>query len=75
MSDLRESGDIESDADLVSFLYRPLYYADPSQREGLLEEECEFIVSKNRNGRIGTAKLTFFNTKATFSEAYDMGGF
>lgn len=75
MSDLRESGDIESDADLVTFLYRPMYYADSEQKEGLLEEECEFIVSKNRNGAIGTARLTFFNTKATFDDAVDMGGF
>jgi len=75
MSDLRESGDIESDADLVTFLYRPMYYADPDQKEGLYEEECEFIVSKNRNGAIGTAKLTFFNTKATFDDAVDLGRF
>lgn len=75
MSDLRESGDIESDADLVTFLYRPMYYADPDQKEGLYDEECEFIVSKNRNGPTGTGRLTFFNTKATFDDAADMGGF
>ena len=75
MSDLRESGDIESDADLVTFLYRPMYYADPDQKEGLTDEECEFIVSKNRNGPIGTAKLTFFSARATFDDAADMGVF
>lgn len=75
MSDLRESGDIESDADLVTFLYRPMYYADQDQKEGLTDEDCEFIVSKNRNGPIGTARLTFFNTKATFDDAADMGAF
>lgn len=75
MSDLRESGDIESDADLVTFLYRPMYYADPDQKEGVMDEECEFIVSKNRNGPVGTAKLTFFNSRATFDDASDMGAF
>lgn len=75
MSDLRESGDIESDADLVTFLYRPLYYAEPSMREGLTEEPCEFIVSKNRNGRTGTANLTFHPFRASFDDAADMGAF
>jgi len=75
MSDLRESGDIESDADLVTFLYRPMYYAEQSQREGLMEEPCEFIVSKNRNGRTGTANLSFFPFRASFDDAADMGAF
>lgn len=75
MSDLRESGDIESDADLVTFLYRPMYYADQDQKIGVSEEDCEFIISKNRNGPVGTARLTFFNKKATFDDAVDLGGF
>ena len=75
MSDLRESGDIESDADMVAFLYRPMYYADPAQKEGMSEEECEYIVSKNRNGPTGTARLTFFNQKGVFDDAPDMGQF
>lgn len=54
MSDLRESGSIEQDADIVMFMYRAEYY-DPNNKPG----EAEVIVSKNRHGGVGSVKLTF----------------
>lgn len=54
LSDLRESGQVEQDADVVILLHRPEYY-DPGDRPGL----AEVIVAKNRNGPTGTVKLTF----------------
>jgi len=68
MSDLRESGDLESDADVVAFLYRPMYYADMSQRMDLDTEEAELIVTKNRNGEVGECRLQFTPTKARFDD-------
>jgi replicative DNA helicase len=55
LSDLRESGSIEQDADLVMFIYRDEYYNDESEREG----EADLIISKHRNGALGDVTLTF----------------
>ncbi len=55
LSDLRESGAIEQDADLVMFVYRDDYYDHESEREGL----ADIIISKHRNGALGTVELTF----------------
>ena len=55
LSDLRESGSIEQDADLVMFIYRDEYYDDESEREG----EADLIVAKHRNGGLGTVPLVF----------------
>jgi len=55
LSDLRESGSIEQDADLVMFIYRDEYYHEDSEREG----EADLIVSKHRNGALGDVTLTF----------------
>lgn len=55
LSDLRESGAIENDADIVLFLYRDEYYHNDSPEKGL----AEVNVAKNRNGRTGMAKLVY----------------
>jgi replicative DNA helicase len=55
LSDLRESGSIEQDADLVMFIYRDEYYDQESEREGI----ADLIISKHRNGGLGTVELTF----------------
>lgn len=55
LSDLRESGQIEQDADLVIFIYRDEYYDDQSEREG----EADLLVAKHRNGGLGNVTLAF----------------
>jgi replicative DNA helicase len=55
LSDLRESGNIEQDADLVMFIYREEYYDRESEREG----EADIIIAKHRNGALGDVVLTF----------------
>ncbi len=55
LSDLRESGSIEQDADIVSFIYREDYYEPESERQG----EADLIVAKHRNGPIGKVPLVF----------------
>ena len=54
MADLRESGAIEQDADIVLLLHRPEYY-DPNDSPG----QAELIIAKNRSGATGSIKLTF----------------
>jgi replicative DNA helicase len=71
LSDLRESGQIEQDADLVMFLYREDYYEKDSQRPG----EADLIVAKHRNGPIGDVTLTFLSRYPKFATFYREPGF
>ena len=65
LSDLRESGAIEQDADLVFFIYRDDYYkGDESEEPGI----AELIIAKHRNGPIGTVKLAFINHFPKFAD-------
>ncbi|MBI4538854.1 MAG: replicative DNA helicase [Gemmatimonadetes bacterium] len=67
LSDLRESGSLEQDADLVMFLYRPEYYLGPEDRDGnTLEGKAELIISKQRNGPTGTIPLYFHKEYTRF---------
>jgi replicative DNA helicase len=70
LSDLRDSGSIEQDADLVMFLYRPEYYSsDGRDAEGnSLEGKAELIVSKQRNGPTGTVDLYFHKAYTRFDD-------
>ena len=61
LSDLRESGSIEQDADVVGLLVRPQYYAEDEEARSDTEGEAELNVAKNRNGATGVVKMTFLN--------------
>lgn len=63
LSDLRESGAIEQDADIVMFLHRPAAY-DPEDRPG----EADLIIAKNRGGPIGNVSLTWLNEQLRFAD-------
>ncbi|MDY3828921.1 MAG: replicative DNA helicase [Clostridium sp.] len=62
LSDLRESGSIEQDADLVMFLYRDEYYNKETEEKNV----AECIVAKQRNGPVGTVKMAFFGQLSKF---------
>ena len=62
MSDLRESGAIEQDADIILMMYREDYYKPDTQEKGI----AEVIVGKHRNGPTGTVKLTFLKEYTRF---------
>ena len=73
-SDLRESGAIEQDADIISFIYRDEVYNPESEHKGI----AEFILGKHRNGGLGTVRLRFFGQYTRFEnlapEMSDGGG-
>ena len=69
LSDLRESGSIEQDADIVMFLYRPEYYKITVDEEGLpTNGMAEVIVAKHRNGSLDTVKLKFIGKYTKFAD-------
>lgn len=72
LSDLRESGAIEQDADIVSFVYRPEYYKIEQDEDGnSLKGIAEIIIAKHRNGATDTVKLKFTGELALFSNHSD----
>ncbi|MGM9924387.1 MAG: replicative DNA helicase [Bacillus sp. (in: firmicutes)] len=70
MSDIRESGSIEQDADIVAFLYRDDYYDKESENKNIIE----IIIAKQRNGPVGTVSLAFvkeYNKFVNLEQRYD----
>jgi len=83
LSDLRESGAIEQDADIVSFIFRPEYYKitvwdnDEEGQETSTENQAELIIAKHRNGATADVRLSFLKHFAKFADiemAFDGGG-
>jgi replicative DNA helicase len=72
LSDLRESGAIEQDADMVFFIYRPEYYGFEHDEAGnSFEGIAEIIIAKHRNGATGSVQLRFINELARFENLYE----
>ena len=72
MSDIRESGSIEQDADIVAFLYREDYY----DRETENKNTIEIIIAKQRNGAVGSVELAFvkeFNKFVNLERRFEDG--
>ena len=75
LSDLRESGAIEQDADLVAFIHRPEYYGLTVDEDGApTQGMAEIIVAKHRNGAVDTIKLRFRKEQAKFMDYDDLSG-
>ena len=70
MSDLRESGAIEQDADVIMFIYRDDYYNKDSKEPGV----AEVLITKHRNGPTGVVKLTFLKSITKFESMASSGG-
>ena len=76
LSDLRESGSIEQDADIVAFIHREAYYQNPNDPEVELDNKAEIIFAKNRSGETGTAELMWVGqfTKFTSIDTHHESG-
>ena len=70
LSDLRESGALEQDADLVGFIFRESYY---KQNDPSLEGKAEIIIAKQRQGPTGTVSLAFIREYTRFENAAPEG--
>ena len=66
MSDLRESGALEQDADIIAFIYRDEVYNKEENNPN--RGKAEIIIAKNRNGSIGTAHMAFIGAYTRFEE-------
>ena len=73
LSDLRESGSIEQDADIVGLLVRSEYYQDNEEDKQEKAGEAELIIAKQRNGPVGDIPLTFLNEFTRFENRSDTG--
>lgn len=75
LSDLRESGAIEQDADIVGFLYRPAYYNIDVWDDGTSTDgQAEIVISKHRNGSLRNIRLNFEGNYAKFLNAFSTSG-
>ena len=72
LSDLRESGAIEQDADMVMFIYRPEYYKDSVDDQDKPKGYSIIDIAKHRNGKLGEVELRFVGQYARFEE-YEQG--
>jgi len=78
LSDLRESGAIEQDADMVNFIYRPEYYDITEDEDGnSMKGVAKIIVAKNRHGELKDVQLKWISDQAKFDnwEAVDFDSF
>ena len=66
LSDLRESGAIEQDADIIMFIYREAAYRKPEERPPV--DEAEIIIAKHRNGPVGSVKLMYASSYTSFDD-------
>lgn len=73
LSDLRESGAIEQDADIVTFIYRPGYYKNEEHEVDVPQDLTEIILAKHRNGGLGTVELRFIGQYVKFEEMSETG--
>lgn len=73
ISDLRESGAVEQDADVILFPFRPGYYAEQDGRRDESEGESEIIVGKQRNGPTGCVRVRFWSACGRFTDLEDDG--
>ena len=69
MSDLRESGSLEQDADVVALLVRPEVYEEDEDAKSEMSGKAELIIAKQRNGPIGEIPLTFIKEYTRFENA------
>jgi replicative DNA helicase len=75
LSDLRESGAIEQDADMVLFIHRPEYYGLEADEAGnSTQGKAEIIIAKHRNGKTGSVGLKFIDRLAKFTDGDDYSG-
>ncbi len=77
LSDLRESGAIAQDADIVSFIYRPEYYKIEEwddDEQSPTQGQAEFIIAKHRNGSLENIRLKFIGSLGKFDNLEDFGG-
>jgi len=76
LSDLRESGSIEQDADIVMFLYRPEYYKITEYEDGTPSQGvAEVIIAKHRNGSLDSVRLKFIGKYTKFADYDSPDGF
>ncbi|RTZ68045.1 MAG: hypothetical protein DSZ21_02635 [Tenericutes bacterium] len=72
MADIRDSGAIEQDADIIMFLYRPGYY-NKDEITDIRRQKAELIISKHRNGALGTIEFVFDPSISLFCENPNKG--